>query len=317
MQKANALWRTHRGFTLVELLVVIAIIALLIAILLPSLRDARERAKEIACRSNLSAFGRGFALYANTNKGDYMCSGAFDPEVSNGRDGPVDQVGWVRDQIKYEYSIPGNMLCPSNIALYNQKLGETAAGSDSYTTEEARDLIERGYNTNYTQSWYMARTQWDPTKANKSKSPYNYKRVDTCMGPLRFSRMQQVSPSIVPLLGDGRTDNDEVIFGERAVKTMTDGPFGGAPYAIQNYADIGPAHGFGSWIRADKGHDRIRANVLFADNHVDSLSDSDRDGEFAVNDEVSPYEQTDLTPAKIFDGVITLGRRSRSDWQLE
>jgi prepilin-type N-terminal cleavage/methylation domain-containing protein len=42
-----------KGFTLIELLVVIAIIALLLAIVIPSLRKAREYAKKIICKSDL------------------------------------------------------------------------------------------------------------------------------------------------------------------------------------------------------------------------------------------------------------------------
>ena len=51
------------GFTLIELLVVIAIIALLLAILIPSLRKAKERVKEIACKSNLRNIGVAMLMY--------------------------------------------------------------------------------------------------------------------------------------------------------------------------------------------------------------------------------------------------------------
>ena len=45
--------RRMRGFTLIELLVVIAIISLLVSILIPSLKRAKELARRAVCASNL------------------------------------------------------------------------------------------------------------------------------------------------------------------------------------------------------------------------------------------------------------------------
>ena len=55
------------GLTLVELLVVIAIIALLIAILIPSLQSSRRRAKAILCSSNIKQLVFGLITYETEN----------------------------------------------------------------------------------------------------------------------------------------------------------------------------------------------------------------------------------------------------------
>ncbi|MCA9255888.1 MAG: hypothetical protein KDA33_09635, partial [Phycisphaerales bacterium] len=89
--------------------------------------------------------------------------------------------------------------------------------------------------------------------------------------------------------------------------TMTDGPFAG-PYGVQNYSDFGPSHGRASYVPF-KNHNRIRANVLFADGHVGFFKDGDRDGEFGVNAAMMPHGQKDLDQ-EVFDGVLSMGRRS-------
>ena len=61
-----------RGFTLIELLVVIAIIALLMAILIPSLNQAKTQAKAIVCIKNLQQWGLIFSMYTNDNNGYFF-----------------------------------------------------------------------------------------------------------------------------------------------------------------------------------------------------------------------------------------------------
>jgi len=55
---------SKRAFTLIELLVVIAVIALLMGILMPVLQTARERGKDVICRSNLKQIGLAGTMYA-------------------------------------------------------------------------------------------------------------------------------------------------------------------------------------------------------------------------------------------------------------
>ena len=86
----------EKAFTLIELLVVIAIIALLMAIMVPVLRSAREGAYRTVCLSNLKQLTLAWLAYANEHDGKLVLGSAF----SRGKSTRGDRVivyaeGWI------------------------------------------------------------------------------------------------------------------------------------------------------------------------------------------------------------------------------
>jgi prepilin-type N-terminal cleavage/methylation domain-containing protein len=66
-----------RGFTLIELMVVTASIAILLAILVPALRLAREQGQRVVCLSNLRQLTMAWTAYADQHDGKLVYGGAF------------------------------------------------------------------------------------------------------------------------------------------------------------------------------------------------------------------------------------------------
>jgi len=310
-----------RGFTLIELLVVIAIIALLMGILLPTLGAAKDTAQKLKCSAQLRQFGIASLAYSLDNDG-YYCSGPFDNRRRNNANnlnrgyGAFDEAGWVADFINGEYCNPGNLLCPTNPAKYSQNLILSRVNDSPYkafTQEQVNELIERGFNTNYTQAWYMAQAG---LKSRRVRLSGQLEPI----GPLRDHYMVGVSPTRVPLIGDARTDTldaaesiDSPDGPQPTVKALSDGPLLRDPetgeYGYQDYSDFGPAHGRGKFsLSGSKGHDRTTGNMLFADGHVDGFKDTNGDKEFGATRQSDRWVYDDFPNGIVFGGDIQSGK---------
>jgi len=94
----------QNGFTLIELLVVIAIIALLMAILMPSLGRARKSARTVVCLSNMKHWGLIFTIYTEDHDGSFPV----------GVWGGAGAKGHWMDAVRTYYNDPKIRCCPTS-----------------------------------------------------------------------------------------------------------------------------------------------------------------------------------------------------------
>src|SRR5713226_8162731 len=102
--------RKPRGFTLIELLVVITIIAILAAILFPVFAQAREKARQSACMSNMRQIGTGVMMYVQDWDESYPKSRLFHLPRASDCDQRV--VTWKHETLPYVKNIDV-FKCPS------------------------------------------------------------------------------------------------------------------------------------------------------------------------------------------------------------
>jgi prepilin-type N-terminal cleavage/methylation domain-containing protein/prepilin-type processing-associated H-X9-DG protein len=124
--------KSSGAFTLIELLVVISIIALLISLLLPALKSAREAAQGTACLSNLKQIGTCFTFYADEFDGWVMPLGLPSPD-GNWVDYSNRQY-FASTKMKDLERPLGAWACPSSEAVvYARSVGLADYGRNWYT----------------------------------------------------------------------------------------------------------------------------------------------------------------------------------------
>ena len=101
----------RRGFTLIEVLVVVAVIAMLAAVLLPSLAAARKRSRAVVCLGNVRQLGVASQLYAVSWKGAFVDYG-----LAHG--GSVDKATTWVNTLRKEYRDVLVARCPEDDSAY-------------------------------------------------------------------------------------------------------------------------------------------------------------------------------------------------------
>ena len=197
----------RRSFTLVEMLIVVAIIAILAALLSPSLQNALHAARTVHCGNNLRQVYLQYRMYADDWHGFYppVCG---DQYVTDGRrcDAKCDGVCNVQNEAAGEWRKQPNWVCPTDIEpthqLTNGDLRQVSYGENVHAWSAAGPLKVKGGGPDNDVAPYLAMR---PRNLPRHRGPSNTVMMVERKGIYPHGYLWESRPEDSYLMEYGRT----------------------------------------------------------------------------------------------------------------
>lgn len=286
--------RRRGGFTLVELLVVVSIIALLIAILLPSLSRARKQAKSLLCLSNQRQLAQGWHMYAIQNN-DISLPGRF-AKLSGGSSNPANWFD-VGNGKKYR---------PRWVATMGEQVGIFAFNQPS-TSDDRQDYDNKVYACPAVPKWIDERNYAygynHQFLGNGRKTEGKFHNF-----PVNLSSIRSLSGTVLgaDCLGTaaGVAQHERKPYNNSGTDFAELGNHGWTldPPRLTAMSDRGTGDDGSPRTAVDPRHEK-RANAVFCDGHAETMSPERLGYRYRDDGAAIDLETVDDTPSnRLFSG---------------